>query len=87
MHPHILIEQDGRLLRIKFNRPEDNGVSDSMAAALSEAVLNAHETSDAVVLSSVGPDFCTGRIRDAGVAANTIRFSTATKHCAAVWCQ
>ena len=65
MNPHILIEQDGRLLRIKFNRPEDNGVSDSMAAALSEAVLNAHETSDAVVLSSVGPDFCTGRIRDA----------------------
>jgi enoyl-CoA hydratase len=70
MHPHILIEQDGRLLRIKFNRPEDNGVSDSMAAALSEAVLNAHETSDAVVLSSVGPDFCTGRIRDAATPAS-----------------
>ena len=70
MHPHILIEQDGRLLRIKFNRPEDNGVSDSMAAALSEAVLSAHETSDAVVLSSVGPDFCTGRIRDAATPAS-----------------
>ena len=36
-----------------------------MAAALSDAVLNAHETSDAVLLSSVGPDFCTGRVRDA----------------------
>jgi enoyl-CoA hydratase len=64
MHPHLLIEQDGRLLRIKFNRTPDNGVSDSMAAALSEAVLKAHETSDAVVLGSVGPDFCTGRVRD-----------------------
>ncbi len=67
---HIIIEQDGRILRIKFNRPEDNGVSDSMAARLSEAVLSAHETSDAVVLSSIGPDFCTGRIRDAATPAS-----------------
>jgi len=66
MHPHLIIEQDHRLLRIRFNRTEDNGVSDSMAAALSEAVLKAHETSDAVLLSSTGPDFCTGRVRDAG---------------------
>lgn len=66
MHPHLIIRQDQRLLRIQFNRSEDNGVSDSMAAALSEAVLKAHETSDAVLLSSTGPDFCTGRIRDAG---------------------
>jgi enoyl-CoA hydratase len=65
MSNQIVIEQDGRILRVKFNRPEDNGVSDSMAAALSQAVLKAHETSDAVVLSIVGPDFCTGRIRDA----------------------
>ena len=75
MNPHILIEQDGRLLRIKFNRPEDNGVSDSMAAALSEAVLNAHDASDAVVLSSVGPDFCTGRIRDAATPASPEAYS------------
>ncbi len=66
MHPHLIIRQDQRLLRIQFNRSEDNGVSDSMAAVLSEAVLKAHETSDAVLLSSTGPDFCTGRIRDAG---------------------
>lgn len=64
MNKQLLIEQDGRILRIKFNRPEDNGVTDSMAAALSEAVLKAHETSEAVVLSSVGPDFCKGRVRD-----------------------
>lgn len=65
MHEHLKIEQDGRLLRITFMRP-DNGVSDSMAAAFSEAILKAHETSDAVLLRSAGPDFCTGRIRDAG---------------------
>jgi enoyl-CoA hydratase len=65
MSEQLIIEQDGRLLKIKFNRTPDNGVSDSMAAALSEAVLNAHDTSDAVLLSSVGPDFCTGRVRDA----------------------
>jgi enoyl-CoA hydratase len=65
MSEQLIIEQDGRLLKIKFNRTPDNGVSDSMAAALSDAVLKAHETSDAVLLSSVGPDFCTGRVRDA----------------------
>ncbi len=65
MSDQIQIQQDGRILRIKFNRAEGNGVSDSMAAALSEAVMQAHETSDCVVLSSVGPDFCTGRVRDA----------------------
>ncbi len=65
MSDQIQIQQDGRILRITFNRPDGNGVSDSMAAALSEAVLKAHETSDCVVLRSVGPDFCTGRVRDA----------------------
>lgn len=67
MSEQIRIEQDGRVLRVTFNRPEDNGVSDSMAAALSQTLAKAHETSDVVVISSVGPDFCTGRIRDAGV--------------------
>jgi enoyl-CoA hydratase len=65
MSKQILIEQDGRMLRITFNRPEDNGVSDSMAAAMGQALNTAHETSDAVIVRSVGPDFCTGRIRDA----------------------
>jgi enoyl-CoA hydratase len=38
MSEQIKIQQDGRILRITFNRAEGNGVSDSMAAALSEAV-------------------------------------------------
>lgn len=66
MSEQLKIEQDGRILRITLNRPEDNGISDGMAAAFSEAVNNAHLTSDAVLLRSVGPDFCTGRVRDAG---------------------
>ena len=66
MHPHLIIEQKDRLLSVTLNRTEDNGVSDSMASALSQLLANAHETADAVVLRSAGPDFCTGRIRDAG---------------------
>jgi enoyl-CoA hydratase/carnithine racemase len=65
MHPDLDITQDGRLLRVTFKRA-DGGVSDSMAAALSQALLGAHETSDAVLLRSAGADFCTGRVRDAG---------------------
>lgn len=65
MHPHLIIEQQGRVLSVTLSR-EDNGVSDSMATALSQLLANAHETADAVVLRSAGPDFCTGRVRDAG---------------------
>ena len=65
MSDDILLEQDGRILRATFNTPPDNGVSDVMARQFSEAILAAHETSDMVLLSSSGPDFCTGRVRDA----------------------
>ncbi|MEC7489416.1 MAG: enoyl-CoA hydratase/isomerase family protein [Pseudomonadota bacterium] len=65
MSDDILLEQDGRVLKATFNRTPDNGVSDGMARAFSEAILSAHETSDMVLLRSAGPDFCTGRIRDA----------------------
>jgi enoyl-CoA hydratase len=59
MSDQIQIQQDGRILRITFNRPEDNGVSDRMAAALRQALNTAHENSDMVLIRSVGPDFCT----------------------------
>jgi len=59
----ILIKQDERILRITFNRPDDNGVSDRMAACLIKALNVAHETSDMVIIRSIGPDFCTGRVR------------------------
>ena len=45
-----------------------NGVSDAMAAQLSTALLAAHETCDAVLLTSAGPDYVTGRVRDPGAA-------------------
>lgn len=63
MSDMLKIEQDGRLLRITLNRP-DCGVTDSMAAAMSDVLLKAHETSDCVLVSSAGADFCTGRVRD-----------------------
>ena len=65
MSDDIILEQDGRILRATFNTAPDNGVSDMMAGAFSEAILSAHETSDMVLLRSNGPDFCTGRVRDA----------------------
>ncbi len=71
MHPHLIIEQQGRLLSVTFNRTEDNGVSDSMASALSQLLGKAHEVADAVLLRSAGKDFCTGRIRDAGPSPAT----------------
>ena len=68
MSDPIHIQQDGRLLRITLQR-EGNGVSDGMAAKLSAAVLAAHETSDAVLLTSAGPDYVTGRVREPGAPA------------------
>jgi enoyl-CoA hydratase len=68
MSDQLLLEQNGRILEATFNRPDDNGCSDAMAAELTERLYSAHETCDAVLLRSCGPDFCTGRIRnpDAG---------------------
>ena len=68
MSDQLLFEQRGRMLAATFNRADDNAVSDAMAVELSSALLAAHETSDMVLLRSVGPDFCTGRVRnpDAG---------------------
>jgi len=63
MSEPLRIVRDGRLLRVTFAR-EGCGVSDSMASRLSEALATAHETSDAVLLTAAGPDFCTGRVRD-----------------------
>ena len=64
MSDDLLLEQKGRVLVATFNRPMDNGVSDSMARELTVGLELAHETSDMVLLRSVGPDFCTGRLRD-----------------------
>jgi enoyl-CoA hydratase len=64
MSDDLLIKQNGRILEAHFNR-EDGACSDAMAAELSAEMLSAHETSDMVLLRSAGPDFCTGRARNA----------------------
>ena len=63
MSDPLSILQDGRLLRMTFGR-QGGGVSDGMATRLSETLLRAHETCDAVLLAASGPDFCTGRVRE-----------------------
>lgn len=66
MSKELLVEHDGRILKVTFNRSADNGVSDAMAAEFAELAMKAHENADMILLRSVGPDFCTGRIRSAG---------------------
>lgn len=65
MSDDLLLKQDGRILRVTLNRTKDNACSDGMAAEMSAALLKAHETSDMVLVRSAGPDFCTGRARNA----------------------
>lgn len=65
MHPNLQVEKKGRLIQVTLAR-DDGGVSDSMAAVLTQVLDRAHLDADAVLLQSAGPDFCTGRIRDAG---------------------
>ena len=57
MTPEVLVQQDGRLLRLTFNRPLDNAVTDAMALAVSKALDTAHLESDAVLINSIGPNF------------------------------
>lgn len=62
MSQEVLVEQDGRILRITFNRPDGgNGVSDDMAREVAGLLRRAAETSDFVILRGAGKDFCTGR--------------------------
>jgi enoyl-CoA hydratase len=65
MTQQLLVEQDGAILYLTLNRPEQgNGVSDEMAEAFISALDHAAETSEFVVLRGAGDDFCTGRARD-----------------------
>jgi enoyl-CoA hydratase len=68
MNEQLLIQQDGRILRITFNRVQDNGITDRMAVAFANAIDKAQAESDVIVLRSAGPDFCTGRVREADSA-------------------
>ena len=60
MSEEIIVRQDGRVLRITLNRP-DSMVSEPMALELTGLLRNAGATSDIVVLTGAGADFCAGR--------------------------
>ncbi|MGE5305956.1 MAG: enoyl-CoA hydratase/isomerase family protein [Alphaproteobacteria bacterium] len=62
MSNEILVQQDGPILRVTLNRPnEGNGVSDAMAGELTGILDGAADTSQFVLLRGAGADFCTGR--------------------------
>ena len=62
MSNEILTRSEGEILHITLNRPDDgNGVSDDMAAELTQILLSAEDNHRLVVLRGAGADFCTGR--------------------------
>lgn len=67
MSNEILVQQDGPILRVTLNRPDEgNGVSNDMAAELAAILDRAADASQFVVLRGAGPDFCTGRAHTGG---------------------
>jgi enoyl-CoA hydratase len=62
MSDDLQIKQDGPILRITLNRPDQgNMATDAMALELTETLLKAGETSRIAVLNANGKDFCLGR--------------------------
>lgn len=69
MSNEILVQQEGPILRVTLNRPDEgNGVSNDMAAELAGILERAVDTSQFVVLRGAGPDFCIGRWHAGGRA-------------------
>lgn len=62
MSNEILAQQDGPILRVTLNRPNDgNAMSDDMATELAGILDRAADKSQFVLLRGAGTDFCTGR--------------------------
>jgi enoyl-CoA hydratase len=77
MNKDLIIEQQGPILQVTMNRPEQgNGMLDEMSIELTHALLHAHETSDVVLLRGAGEDFCIGRARKPGVPAPSVEAYT-----------
>jgi enoyl-CoA hydratase len=65
--PDFLVEQQGALLSVTINHPErGNGMTDGMAAELTDIIGRAANTSSVMVLRGAGDDFCIGRHREPG---------------------
>jgi enoyl-CoA hydratase len=62
MSNEILTQQDGPVLRITINRPEQgNGMTDAMVVEFTGIIREAPKTSQAIVLRGAGKEFCIGR--------------------------
>jgi enoyl-CoA hydratase len=62
MSNEILTQQDGPVLRITINRPEQgNGMTDPMVVELTGIIREAPKTSQIIVWRGAGKDFCIGR--------------------------
>jgi enoyl-CoA hydratase/carnithine racemase len=62
MSEELPTRQDGEVLRITINRPQDgNGMTDAMAVEMKGLLDNAHSTSRVVVVQGAGSDYCIGR--------------------------
>jgi enoyl-CoA hydratase len=62
MSNEILTQQDGPILRITINRPEQgNGMTDPMVVELTGIIREAPKTSQIIVLRGAGKEFCIGR--------------------------
>ncbi len=62
MSNEILTQQDGPVLRITINRPEQgNGMTDPMVVELTGIISEAPKTSQVIVLRGAGKEFCIGR--------------------------
>ncbi len=62
MSNEILTQQDGPILRVTINRPEQgNGMTDQMVVELTGIISEAPKTSQVVVLRGAGKEFCIGR--------------------------
>jgi enoyl-CoA hydratase len=64
MSTELLIEQQGPILQVTINRPEQgNGMSDEMSIELTDVLDHAHERAELLLLRGAGEDFCIGRAR------------------------
>jgi enoyl-CoA hydratase/carnithine racemase len=62
MSKDILAVNDGLIVRVTLNRPDEgNAVSDQMAIELTQVLNSAAQTARLVVLRGAGKDFCVGR--------------------------
>lgn len=62
MSNEILTQQDGQVLRITINRPDQgNGMTDPMVVELTGIIREAPKNSRLIVLRGAGKDFCIGR--------------------------